>query len=69
MTIGLSIVTMEGVLYKDGNGELSNFRRFADRSHVHQLVDTMLAEITEWFANEETHVAMDSTGLPPCQNK
>ena len=46
MTIGLSIVTMEGVLYKDGNGELSNFRRFADRSHVHQLVDTMLAEIT-----------------------
>jgi len=41
----------------------STLKRFADRSHVHQLVDAMLAEITEWFANEETDVAMDSTGL------
>lgn len=41
----------------------STLKRFADRSHVSELVDALLAEVIAQFAPEETEVAIDSTGL------
>ncbi len=41
----------------------STLKRFADRSHIQAIVDTLLAAIISEFADGDTAVALDSTGL------
>jgi hypothetical protein len=41
----------------------STLKRFSDRSNVQAIVDALLAEIIAAFADDETEVAIDSTGL------